>query len=387
MNDAVDASLATGVPWSGSERNHVFFGGFPGTHFEDLSGISGLDDPADGRSFALLDFDRDGRQDVALAGPGAPRLRLLRNGIGERVGADNGFIALRFVGGNHAAVPSTGWSARDGFGTAITLDLGARRLFREHQPETGFVGQHSSTMLVGIGDSDTIPRLDVRWLSGKVQSKTDIPARQLVTIYENPVHSPTGEPFVIEPYLGPATSLAPHLEARDFWKTRLLPPVPRASELVLQREDRPLRAERGLTLVATMATWCVPCVEELPEFRALRDAFAPQELAIYTVPVDDGDTPSMLKAWQARHRPPYELLTGIERAEVDKVNAVTTDELRAYAVPATFLTDPTGRVLIARWGVPSISDVRRHLWQLEARQPDSPQLAYSASPARRSPSR
>ena len=134
-----------------------------------------------------------------------------------------------------------------------------------------------------------------------------------------------------------------------------------------------------------MATWCVPCVEELPEFRALRDAFAPQELAIYTVPVDDGDTTSMLKAWQARHRPPYERLTGIERAEVDKVNAVTTEELRAYAVPATFLTDSTGRVLIARWGVPSISDVRRHLWQLEAQPSNSPQLAYSANPARRSP--
>ena len=32
------------------------------------------------------------------------------------------------------------------------------------------------------------------------------------------------------------------------------------------------------------------------------------------------------------------------------------------AVPAAVVTDASGRVLIARWGVPTISDLKRLLW-------------------------
>ena len=354
--------VANGIPWSGNERNHLYFGGVPG-YFEDYSGISGIDDPGDGRAFSLLDYDRDGHLDVVLASPGKPRFRLLRNGIGERVGTDNAYIALRFIGGNRTAQPSSEWSALDGYGTAVSFDLDGNTVFREHQPESGFVGQHSNTMLVGIGPRDSAAALDVRWLSGKIQSLKDVPARKLVTVYENPAHSPTGEAFVIEEYARDTAKLKTHLASSDFWKTRFLPTPPLASELALQHEGEPLRTENGLTLIATMATWCVACVEEMPEFNALRAAFGTEELAIHAVPVDAEDTASMLAAWSAKYQPPYEIAVGIERSEVDQVNAVTLTELRTDAVPATFLTNANGQVLIARWGVPTISDVRRLLWE------------------------
>ncbi|MEE9180534.1 MAG: ASPIC/UnbV domain-containing protein [Vicinamibacteria bacterium] len=369
MADGLNEGIAQGIPWSGGERNHVYFGGFPGTQFEDLSGITGIDDPGDGRSFSVLDFDRDGRPDLALASPGSPRLRLLRNGIGERVGIDHGFVAIRLVGGNHRAAPDPEWSARDGFGTALALTLsGGHRIYREHQPETGYVGQNSSTLIVGIGDRDSIAKLEVRWLSGKIQSIGDLPARALVTVYENPAQSPTGEAFVIEEYVKPAEKLLEAVQSPGFWKTRLLPKTPRSSELVVKRDGQPIGAKRGLTLLGTMATWCVACVDEMPEFRALRAAFSPDELAIFGVPVDKEDSESMLEAWESKHRPPYEILKGIEMAEVDKVNAVTATELHSTAVPATFLTDASGRVLVARWGVPSISDVERYLWEYDSQR-------------------
>jgi thiol-disulfide isomerase/thioredoxin len=368
--EGVLAGVANGIPWSGNERNHLYFGGVPG-YFEDYSGISGIDDPGDGRAFSLLDYDRDGRIDVALAGPGKPRFRLLRNGIGERVGSDNAYIALRFIGGNHTAQPSSEWSALDGFGTAVTLDLNGTTVFREHQPESGYVGQHSNTMLVGIGARDSASALDVRWLSGKVQSLKDVPARKLVTIYENPAHSPTGEAFVIEEYARDTPRLDRHLASSDFWKTRFLPTPALASELALVHDGEPLRIADGLTLIATMATWCVACVGEMPEFNALRAAFGAEELAIYAVPVDAEDTASMLAAWAAKHQPPYEIAVGIGRGEVDQVNAVTLAELRTEAVPATFLTDAAGQVLLARWGVPTISDVRRFLWEDRIKRSDA----------------
>jgi thiol-disulfide isomerase/thioredoxin len=362
--------VASGIPWSGDERNHLYFGGIVDKTFEDYSGISGIDDPGDGRSFSLLDYDRDGRLDVVLASPGKPRFRLLRNGIGNRIGSDNAYIVLRFVGGNHTALPSNEWSARAGFGTSISFDLDGHTVYREHQPESGYIGQHSATMLVGIGRRETATSLNVRWLSGKVQSLTGVPARKLVTIYENPAQSPTGDAFVIEDYERETKKLDAHLTSDNFWKTRFLPTPALESKLKLAYKGSSMQAESGLTLIATMATWCVACVEEMPEFNALRAAFSPEELAIYAVPVDAEDTANMLGSWSDRYKPPYEITVGIRRSEVDKVNAVTQSELRTDAVPATFLTNRSGQVLIARWGVPTISDIRRLLWEDRAKRRD-----------------
>ena len=366
----VAEGVANGMPWSGNEHNHLFFGGVEGDYFADHSGITGLDDPGDGRAFSLLDYDRDGRQDVLLASPGKPRFRLLRNAIGQRVGTDNGFLAVRLVGGNHEAAPSSSWSARDGYGTALRVTLDDVTVFREHQPEGGYVGQHSNTMIIGIGDRSTADRLELRWLSGKTQVLQNVPARKLITVYENPAQSPNGEAFVIEDYVRDNATLQTQVASADFWKTRFLPTVPLASRLPLNHEGRPLQSTTGLTLVATMATWCVACVDEMPEIRALREALTDEELAIVAIPWDPEDTAEMLKSWATRYQPPYDIAVGIDSGEVARVKIVTLAELRAEGVPATFLTDAQGRVLMARWGVPTVSDVRGLLWRDRARQAD-----------------
>ena len=297
----------------------------------------------------------------------APRLRLLRNGIGARLGDRVGYVAFRFVGGNHTAAPSKEWSARDGFGTSVEIDLGGgQTIYREHQPEGGFLSQHSPTMIVGIGEHDRVRSLAVRWLSGKTHRTQEIPAGTLVTLYENPQHSPTGETFVMEPYSKAPTALMTQVDSDDFWKSRLLPKKRLESNLVVHHNGEPERSPQGLTLVTTMATWCVACATEMPEMNALREAFSESELRMIAVPVDAEETTEMIEGWAAKYDPPYELLTGIDAGEVEKVNQVILAELRASAVPATFLTDNTGRVLIARWGVPSISDVRKWLWLMES---------------------
>ena len=49
-------------------------------HFDDVSGATGLDLDQDGRSFAVLDLDRDGDPDLAvMAARQAPQLRVFRN--------------------------------------------------------------------------------------------------------------------------------------------------------------------------------------------------------------------------------------------------------------------------------------------------------------------
>ncbi len=316
----------------------------------------------------MLDYDRDGRTDIVLGSPGKPRMRLMRNGIGERVGQEHDFIAVRLIGGNHNASKSSRWSARDAYGTAISLDLGSTTLFREHQPESGFSGQNSGTMLIGIGDHNSVNRLEVRWLSGNKQSFDNVSARKLITIYENPEQSPTGKALVVEDYVKETPeNLATNLASHDFWKTRLLPRPPLESKLKLTHNGAPVASETGITLIATMATWCTACVEEMPEFNALRDAFSADELTLRAVPVDAEDSAEMLTAWSEKHQPPYGIATGIERSEVETVNEVTLAELRTEAVPATFVVDPAGQVLLARWGVPTVSDIKKFLWQNRAR--------------------
>jgi hypothetical protein len=193
----VGARLDAGASLSGRERNHLFLNQ-SGDHFVDLSGISGADSPADGRAFALLDFDRDGWQDLAVVNANAPLFELYRNQMGD--GSSAAMLALRFVGGNGADQPSQEWSARDGYGAAVTIDLAPGTIIRQHRAGEGFSAQNSPVMRIGLGNRSKVASLEVRWPSGKVQNATDVPARTLVTVYENEVHSPTGEAFVFSPY-------------------------------------------------------------------------------------------------------------------------------------------------------------------------------------------
>ena len=199
VNDSIGA-VFTGASWSGNERNHVYFGGLEGSHFEELSAISGLDDPGDTRGFAQLDFDRDGWLDIALPNLNAPRLRLLRNRFGD-AGSKNRFIALRLVGGNWSAEPSSDWSARSAFGTRVEVTLGTSgTIVRELRVEDGMNTQNSSTMRIGIGGADRAAAVVVRWPSGRRQRLARVRAGSLLTVYEDPRRSPTRSAFVVETY-------------------------------------------------------------------------------------------------------------------------------------------------------------------------------------------
>ena len=177
-------SLSTGKSWSGMERNHLFLGS--GKDFVRVTGISGADDPADSRGFALIDYNRDGALDIALLNLSKPRVRLLKN---NSVRKGNGHIAVRFVGGNRTAQPSKEYSSRDGYGASVELSLDdGTKIYREHRTEDGFMTQHTSTMVIGIG-ARTVVSIKVRWPSGRVQSRQATDSGSLVTADERGVLS------------------------------------------------------------------------------------------------------------------------------------------------------------------------------------------------------
>src|ERR687892_1774819 len=68
-----------------SHQRNVFLRNDGQGGFDDVSGAVGLDLDQDGRSFAVLDYDRDGDPDVGvMAARSRPQLRLFRNDFQER---------------------------------------------------------------------------------------------------------------------------------------------------------------------------------------------------------------------------------------------------------------------------------------------------------------
>jgi hypothetical protein len=177
---------------SGKERNH-YFANRAGKSFTDLSALSGLDNIADSRGWALLDFDRDGWQDVALVNANEPLFNLYRNTM-PAAGLRGGIVAVRFVGGNKTPSPSP-MACRDGYGAVVTVSLGDITLTREHRCGDGFAAQHSAVMMLGLGERASAKAITVRWPSGKTATVENVTEDTLLTCWEDPADSPDGTAF------------------------------------------------------------------------------------------------------------------------------------------------------------------------------------------------
>ncbi len=334
--------FADGVSQSGGERNHLFINA-GGRDFSDLSGVSGLDDPADGRAFALLDFDRDGWLDIAAVNANAPLLQLFHNEIAPRASGGH-IIALEFVGANHSPAAAAGKSNRDGVGTRVDIHFPDLHLVREIRAGEGLAAQNASMLLVGIGDRSVAPRIEVRWPSGTRQHLENVAAGTRLRVYEDPEQSPTGEAFVATIYR--ETSPEP-------WT-----PKPQATPRL---EIADATAAAPLRLFTTMATWCEVCRRELEQVTLLSEALRAEGVALYGVPVDDADTREKLVQWRDRHRPAYELLIDLKTPSIEGVKEHVLDSLRRAVLPASIVVDREGRVLKTMAGLPSISGLRRLL--------------------------
>lgn len=333
-----------GSSLSGKERNHLFLSNYPhAEQFFDVSGVSGLDSPADGRAFGLFDFDHDGWLDVAVANANTPLLEVYRNQVGQRAESTGHVVALRLRGGNQTAQPTTEWSNRDGYGALVTVEAGGRTLVREHRCGEGFSAQNSSTMIIGVGSAETIEKVTVRWPSGQVHETSGVPAGTLLMAFENPEHD-GGNHFVRAPYLAPVG---------DFQR-----PAPAAAEtrITLTEADAP----STLRMYTTMTTHCQSCRKEMPELRHVRGSFGSDLLAMYGVPMERESDKALQKFVKVTEAP-YELLTSLPTTDTETVREHVIGTLGEDATPATIVTDAKGNVLLTRWGAPSVSELRRLL--------------------------
>jgi len=326
-----------------------------GKQFSDISGIGGADSPSDGRAFALWDYDRDGRQDIAVVNSSAPLVQLFRNEIGGS-NPDNALVgdvvALRLVGGNKAPSPSTDWSARDGYGSVATFQLGDLKLYREFHCGEGLAAQNSAVMIVGIGDRSVVDQISVRWPSGKTTKIDNVAAGSLVTASENAAESPDGRGFVVTPY-------------RQATKPQ--PPLAAVDRPVFQLTDQGTTDSKVaiLRLYTSMATWCAQCKRHLPQFELLREAFKENSLAIFGIPIDQQEDAGLLRRYVASRRPAYDLLVDMKPKQRAWVQQVWADRFHLEALPSSVVTNRVGEVVLSVAGVPTVSQVRQLLEQVD----------------------
>ena len=308
-----------------------------------MSGLSGLDSEADGRSFALLDFDRDGWLDVVVVNANAPETQLFHNRAGrfqEGSAPGNRWIALRFRGANDRAVASPGRSNRDGYGARVEVDLGDATLLREHRGR--------------------------RRLRG---------AEQRDPAHRNRSAGRGGGAFGALA-LGRRTGFRARGRRKSRHALRGCAPVARWHRC----RDRSLRGSRvrgvGGATVAPAARAPLPAAPASPgrrERAALdlhHDRHLVRRLQGRAPPVGAPAAPllargardrgraggrgrhgrEVLADYVARHQPAYRMLPPLAEGQREAVRTSVEQALGREGLPASFLTDADGRVLDAFWG-------------------------------------
>ncbi len=203
--NAINELIRSDYTWSGYERNVFYSNNRDGT-FSDVSGAVGLDFLEDGRSFALADFDHNGRQEVFLKNRNAPQLRLLKN-VAEELPPSISF-RLRGIKSNPDAIGAT---------------VAVGRQTRTLQAGSGFLSQHSKDVFFGLGQAQGPVNATIRWPSGLVQQLHNLPINHRIWVEEG-VEPARTEPFKKAPIQGSLVHQARSVpKAAQTW---LLVPVP-----------------------------------------------------------------------------------------------------------------------------------------------------------------
>lgn len=103
-------------------------------------------------------------------------------------------------------------------------------------------------------------------------------------------------------------------------------------------------------LLNLWATWCVPCLAEMPELAELQERFGPEGLAVVGVSVDDEESLDQVRAFvsEGKVRIPVWLDPQMQVYRA----------LRVRGLPATFVVDREGRILLRHDGPITADDSR-----------------------------
>lgn len=325
------------MSFSGSERNSVFINSADDS-FVNVSGVSGLDSASDGRCVAIVDFDKDGRNDFMITNTNKPTLGVYRNNL-DALQQPNQFIAVQVEGGNRTSQPSSEFTSRDGIGAIVRVQTSSQTQMRGVHCGEGLATQSSRTQLFGLGDDKVAKSVEVQWPSGKKTTADDVPTGSTVVIRENPM--PGDEAIEISQY---EPTLDRNIAAPVVENTKF--PVA-ISEL-----------ESGkLNVCFAMATWCETCKSHLPDFALIENELADQ-VKLIAIPVDEKDTKEKLNSYVTKHKVNYQLAE-VQNELRQQFTKLAADKLGSAPMPFAIVVSEHGNILEIMHGIPSLSDLKK----------------------------
>jgi tetratricopeptide (TPR) repeat protein len=342
--NAINELIRSDGTWSGFERNVFYLNNRDGT-FSDVSAAVGLDFIEDSRSFALADFDQDGRVEVILKNRNSPQMRLLKNVMPELGPA----IAFRLRGTR---------SNRDAIGAAVTVETESRRQTRLLQAGSGFLAQHSKELFFGLGEAKGPITATIRWPSGLEQHLRDLPLNHRVWVEEGSPPSRVESFKAFTAGSAPAASsiVSETAALPDSVETWLLVPVAAPDFSLPDQAGRAetLSARRGKPTLLHFWSAASPDSErDLVELNQSNERWAREGLQLLAINVDEStDAGGGLAPSSSRH-PSFPILrsTPDTIATYNLLYRYLFDRHRDLHLPTSFLIDRTGAIVKIYQGV------------------------------------
>jgi len=238
---ALIEAVRRGSSFSGNER-HVVYQSSKGQGFSDISGISGLDLPDDGRAACFTDWDNDGDLDLWINNRNSPQVRFFRNNNP----GDMRSLTLRLIGES---------CSRDAIGARAILYLrGQKPQTRSVTAGSGFLAQSSKALHFGLQEDTRIEKLVIHWPGAPMETHAGLSAGSHIIRQGK-------KPLALS-LRSPAQGNAPILEKPDPGHTFLAQRLPVKTILPLAsvKSDAP-------SLVVLASGNCPECESQVAKWR------------------------------------------------------------------------------------------------------------------------
>ena len=185
-----------------------------------------------------------------------------------------------------------------------------------------------------------------------VPSETSPPVAE-----EGPAASPTAEAASAPaPEALPAAELAP--AAVDAPAETPLPEVRAVNTAELGEVIE--KTVGKVTVLNFWATWCVPCVKEMPDFVTLYNESDPEQVALVSLSIDDAaEVTGAIPEFQRTHKMPFPIYVLNERDDEALEKALRGKF--SGMIPATFVYDKTGALVKMVEGPATLAELREIL--------------------------
>ena len=154
---------------SSFERNRAYLN-VGGKGFLEISHMTSADIDGDSRAVLALDIFEPGQLDLIVRQVGGGPIEVFRN---------------QFPKANYLKVSLDGIKSNSlGIGSKIIAHVGEQKIVRELYPINTYHSQQPAWVHFGLGQTEKIDKLEIRWPSGVVQELNNVEANRHILVVE-----------------------------------------------------------------------------------------------------------------------------------------------------------------------------------------------------------